>query len=85
MTMPEIFRFFRFVFFFYSREHEPLHVHIEGNGGRARFEYDDKSGRFTLAEQTGIKSGDIKQIAQIVEDNANIIVQAWNRYFKLDD
>lgn len=28
--MPEIFRFFGFSFFFYSREHEPLHIHVEG-------------------------------------------------------
>lgn len=36
--MPEIFRFFGFSFFFYSREHEPLHVHIEGKGGMAKFD-----------------------------------------------
>ncbi|MBE6256077.1 MAG: DUF4160 domain-containing protein [Prevotella sp.] len=26
--MPEVFRFFGFSFFFYSREHEPLHIHV---------------------------------------------------------
>lgn len=35
--MPEIFRFYGFSFFFYSKEHEPLHVHVEGNGGMAIF------------------------------------------------
>ena len=29
--MPEIFRFYGYSFFFYSREHEPIHVHVEGN------------------------------------------------------
>ena len=29
--MPEIFRFYGFSFFFYSREHKPIHVHVEGN------------------------------------------------------
>lgn len=33
--MPEIFRFFGFSFFFYSREHDPLHVHVEGMGIKA--------------------------------------------------
>ena len=33
--MPEVFRFFGFSFFFYSKEHEPVHVHVEGNGGMA--------------------------------------------------
>ena len=29
--MPEIFRFYGFSFSFYSREHEPIHVYVEGN------------------------------------------------------
>ena len=29
--MPEVFRFFGFSFFFYSKEHEPVHIHVEGN------------------------------------------------------
>lgn len=36
--MPEIFRFYGFSFFFYSKEHEPLHVHVEGNGGMAKYD-----------------------------------------------
>ena len=36
--MPEVFRFFGFSFFFYSKGHEPLHVHVEGNGGKAKFD-----------------------------------------------
>ncbi len=27
-TMPKIFEYFGFVFFFYSNEHEPIHVHV---------------------------------------------------------
>ena len=33
--MPEVFRFFGYSFFFYSREHEPIYIHIEGNDGYA--------------------------------------------------
>ena len=36
--MPEVFRFYGFSFFFYSREHEPIHVHVEGNGGMTKFD-----------------------------------------------
>lgn len=31
--MPEVFRKYGFLFFFYSREHEPIHVHVEGEEG----------------------------------------------------
>lgn len=41
--MPEIFRFFGYSFFFYSKEHEPIHVHVEGAGGFAVFDYDGES------------------------------------------
>ncbi|VTY10646.1 Uncharacterised protein [Prevotella melaninogenica] len=37
--MPEIFRFYGFSFFFYSREHEPIHVHVEGAEGFAKYNY----------------------------------------------
>ena len=46
--MPEIFRFFGFSFFFYSREHEPIHVHVEGKDGYAKFDWDGES--FSVVE-----------------------------------
>lgn len=44
--MPELFRFFGFLFYFYSREHEPIHVHVEGAGGLAIFDYNAQSDSF---------------------------------------
>lgn len=83
--MPELFRFFGFVFFFYSREHEPIHVHVEGNGGEAKFSLDEQSGQFVLSFSNGIKTNDLKKIQQIIKDNAEIIKQVWNIYFKVND
>lgn len=57
-AMPEIFRFYGFSFFFYSREHEPLHIHVEGKGGMAKFDWD--GGVFVLSEMHGIKPNDLK-------------------------
>ena len=39
--MPEVFRFYGFSFFFYSKEHEPLHIHVEGKDGCAKFDLVD--------------------------------------------
>ena len=58
--MPELFRFFGFSFFFYSKENDPLHVHVEGNGGMAKFEWNGTE--FALVERHGIKAGDFKKI-----------------------
>lgn len=78
--MPEIFRFYGYTFFFYSREHEPLHVHVEGKGGKAKYEWNGVS--FVLKEIYNVKTGDQRRIEQVIEDNKDLIVKYWNRYFK---
>ena len=77
--MPEIFRFFGFSFFFYSREHETIHVHVEGKDGYAKFDWDGES--FSVVESEGIKKGDMKKIAEVIEDNKDLIVKRWQEHF----
>lgn len=77
--MPEIFRFYGYSFFFYSREHEPPHVHVEGASGMAVFDWDDT--RFVLREKHGIKANDMKRISAVIEENSDIILKRWNQYF----
>lgn len=50
--MPEIFRFFGFSFFFYSKEHEPPHVHVEGANGQVVFDWDGE--KFVLRENIAL-------------------------------
>lgn len=78
--MPELFRAYGFVFMFFSLEHTPIHVHVIGKNGDAKFEWDGS--KFVLVHQQNIKAGDIKRIKQMVDDNADIIVARWNDYFK---
>ncbi len=78
--MPEIFRFFGFSFF-YSKEHEPIHVHVEGNGGYAKFDWNGDS--FCIVESEGIKKGDIKKIAEVIDDNKDLIVKRRNEHFNI--
>lgn len=77
--MPEIFRFFGYSFFYYSKEHEPIHVHVEGNGGYAKFDLVDDE--FVLKESQGIKSHDMKKIQEVVAENKDIIKNHWNKFF----
>lgn len=78
--MPEVFRFYGFSFFFYSREHEPLHIHVEGNGGKAKFIWNGTE--FELFEMQGIKTNDLKKIKNMIDENADIIIDRWNNYFE---
>jgi len=76
--MPEIFRFFGFSFFFYSKEHEPIHIHVEGNGGAAKFVWNGKF--FELLESKDIKKNDLKKISFVIDENADIIINRWNKH-----
>lgn len=44
--MPELFRMYGFLFMFFSHEHEPMHVHVIGNEGEAKFSWNGD--RFVL-------------------------------------
>ncbi|SFP06595.1 DUF4160 domain-containing protein [Prevotella sp. tf2-5] len=77
--MPEVFRFFGFSFFFYSKEHEPPHIHVEGNGGVAKFEWNGTG--FILTEKEGIKTGDFRKVKAVIDENADIIIKRWNEHF----
>ena len=77
--MPEIFRAFGFSFFFFSREHEPIHVHVKGKDGYAKYVWDGKE--FIFREQQNIKANDLKKIKSMIDENSDLIVKHWNHYF----
>ena len=80
-NMPELFRFYGYSFFFYSREHEPIHVHVEGNDGYAKYVLAEDT--FVLKETHGIKASDRKKIELTIEENKDIIISRWKEYFKI--
>lgn len=65
--------------FFFSREHEPIHVHIEGVDGYAV--YDLKDGHFVQRFVRNIKIGDVKKIEMVLEENKDVVIKVWNNYF----
>lgn len=77
--MPEIFRIFGMRFFFYSREHEPIHVHVKNSDGKAKFDI-TKEG-IVLVKNEGIKTKDIKAAEMVLEENKELAIEKWNEYF----
>ncbi len=57
--MPEILRMFGMRFYFYSREHEPIHVHVKSADGKAKFDILPEG--IVLVKNEGIKTKDIKR------------------------
>lgn len=77
--MPELFRVFGFTYYFFSREHEPIHVHVEGAEGYAV--YDLSEGSFIRRYAKGIKAGDLLRIESVLFENRDAIIETWKNYF----
>jgi len=70
--MPTLFIINGLRFFFYAFDHEPIHVHVEGAYGNAKFLLDP----ITLLENKGLKARQIKAI----EDNKDVIKERWAEF-----
>lgn len=76
--MPTILNLFGLRFYFYSREHQPIHVHVESSDGIAKYEIEQE---VKLLENKGVKPKDLKLAEAILEDNRENLVNEWNKYF----
>jgi hypothetical protein len=76
--MPTIFRKNGYRFFFYSNDHEPIHVHVEMGGGEAKFHVTPV---IELVESAGFKTRQLSEIESIIEENTSLIVSSWKRFF----
>ncbi|HZK07437.1 MAG TPA: DUF4160 domain-containing protein [Bacteroidales bacterium] len=73
--MPEVFRKFGFVFFFYSNEgQEPVHVHVRKAGGFAKFWIEPVELEFAQ----GMKVGDITTAEELIYEHLEIIKIKWH-------
>jgi hypothetical protein len=79
--MPVVLRYKGFRFFFYSNEgspREPVHVHARGEGGEAKFWVTPE---VRVADSDGLDARALRDLARVVEENAELIERAWNEYF----
>ena len=81
--MPELIRQYGFVFLFFTREHEPIHVHLRGHDGDAKFNWDGEG--FVMEYAHNIKANDLKRIERMIAENTDIIINRWYELFKTDN
>ena len=77
--MPEILRIFGIRFYFYSREHEPIHVHVKNADGKAKFDILPEG--IVLVKNEGMKIKDIKAAEMVLEENKELAIAKWKEYF----
>jgi len=75
--MPTLFRAFGLRFFFYSNEHTPIHIHVKNADGEAKFNVETME----WISNRGLKNKDLKLAESLIEENKDLIINAWNNYF----
>jgi len=75
--MPTLFRAFGLRFFFYSNEHEPIHIHIRNADGEAKFDIKNMK----WIDNKGLKRKDLKLAESLIEENKDLIIISWYNYF----
>lgn len=76
--MPTVLRIGPFRFFFYSNENcEPPHIHVKAAGNEAKFWLHP----VRLAFNYGYKGHELNEIERLVEENQELLLEAWNDYF----
>ena len=80
--MPVIFRDKGFRFFFYSNEgspREPVHVHVRGDGGDAKF-WLKPAVRVAISD--GLDARDLRELTGVVEKNLELIERTRHEFFR---
>lgn len=76
--MPSVLNKDGYNFFFFSNEHEPIHVHVRSGTGKAKF---DVSGEVQLMESRGMKVQELRKAQDIAEENLETIRRKWHEFF----
>ena len=87
--MPKLIEYFGLIFYFYSNEHLPVHVHVSHAEYETIFELffeDGKLSNIQLRKADGIEmlpAKDQKEALKVVELYADEIAQKWLDFFIL--
>lgn len=76
--MPTVFREDGYRFFFFSDEHLPRHIHVEKGDSYMRVELKN----LEVTHRYKISQKEIKKVIAIVQKKQDILLGAWDEYFK---
>ena len=85
--MPKIFEYLEILLFFYSNEHEPIHVHAKKGEFESKAEFFIENGIITEIKITNIKGmkpligKDLKNFKMFLEIYSDRIIEKWVSYF----
>ena len=87
LSMPKLYEYFGIVVFFYSNEHEPVHVHARYQGFESKIEINIQDGKIIDYKTLKVKgkrplpSKQLSDFEHLVNVLGDEIVQQWINYF----
>ncbi len=75
--MPTVIVIKGYRFFFYSNDHDPVHIHIEKDNKTAKYNLYP----IELVKSKGFNASELKTIGIIIENNIEFLKEKWNEYF----
>ena len=88
-VMPKIFEYFGFIFYFYSNEHEPIHVHVIHGGKESIFDIIMMNGALagiSVREKKGaepLTEKDKRTAEDFIRKYHKNIIEKWVKFFVL--
>ncbi len=77
LKKPVVFQSEGFRFFFYSNDHEPIHIHFRKGDGEAVFFVSE---HVDLRESQGLKLKELTRAQELAEHHKQIIIQKWHEH-----
>lgn len=87
--MPKIFEYFGFIFYFYSNEHEPIHVHVLHGGKESIFDLIMMNGELEevcVREKKGadpLTEKEKRTAEAFIQKYHKNIIEKWIKFFVL--
>jgi hypothetical protein len=66
-------------FYYWSREHKPIHIHVKKGGAEARFALEPE---IELVANMGLKPHELAIAEEVIKDNQEYLIEHWELFFK---
>jgi superfamily I DNA/RNA helicase len=76
---PTVLRYKNYRFFFFSREEERLHIHVQTHEGEAKFWLKPD---IVLAQNYGLSKKQLGEAEKVIRNNKDEIQNSWRKHFK---
>ena len=77
LRVPKVLEKDGFVFFFYSNDDAPIHIHVRREGGEAVFDLDDG---VELRESQGMKLSPVAKAEAIATEFKQLMIKKWHEH-----